>query len=284
MFARERKTAMLRFAANLGMLFGDVEFLDRFAEAADAGFSGVEYPVPYAYPKEQLAALLDRHRLTQVLFNLPAGDATRDERGIACHPDRQREFQDGVGLAIEYARALRCAQVNCLAGLQPNISDDLARATLIDNLRFAAHELDKAGVRLLIEAINTRDMPRFFLSRSAQARALLDAVGSDNLWLQYDVYHMQGDLTPTIRALLPRIAHFQIADNPGRHEPGTGEIHFPFLLREIERLGYAGWIGCEYRPRGTTREGLGWLTPYTQQRSATELESEPPPAPLATTG
>ena len=260
---------MLRFAANLGMLFGDVEFLDRFAEAADVGFSGVEYPAPYAHPKEQLAALLDRHRLTQVLFNLPAGDPARGERGIACHPDRQKEFQDGVGLAIEYARALRCAQVNCLAGLQPNISDDLARETLIDNLRFAARELEKAGVRLLVEAINTRDMPGFFLSRSAQASALLESVGSDNLWLQYDVYHMQimeGDLTPTIRALLPRIAHFQIADNPGRHEPGTGEILFPFLLREIERLGYAGWIGCEYRPRGATREGLGWLEPYAPAR------------------
>lgn len=257
---------MLRFAANLGMLFGEVDFIDRFAEAADAGFSGVEYPVPYAHPKEQLAELLARHRLTQVLFNLPAGDAARDERGIACHPDRQGEFQDGVGLAVEYARALRCAQVNCLAGLQPNISADLARETLLDNLRFAARELEKAGVRLLIEAINTRDMPGFFVSRSAQARALLDAVGSENLWLQYDVYHMQvmeGDLTQTIRALLPRIAHFQIADNPGRHEPGTGEIHFPFLLGEIERLGYTGWIGCEYRPRGTTREGLGWLGLYT---------------------
>jgi len=279
---------MLRFAANLGMLFGEVEFLDRFAAAADAGFSGVEYGVPYAHPKEQLAALLDRHRLTQALFNLPAGDPARDERGIACHPDRREEFQDGVGLAIEYARALRCAQVNCLAGLQPNISDDLARETLIDNLRFAARELGKAGVRLLIEAINTRDMPGFFLSRSAQACSLLDAVGSENLWLQYDVYHMQimeGDLTQTIRARLPRIAHFQIADNPGRHEPGTGEIHFPYLLREIERLGYTGWIGCEYRPKGSTREGLGWLEPYTRPSARQgEGSSEGTPPPRATTG
>jgi hydroxypyruvate isomerase len=256
---------MLRFSANLGMLFGEHEFVDRFAAAARAHFSGVEFPFPYAHPKEQLAELLGQHGLTAVLFNLPPGDWERGQRGIACHPDRRAEFRDGVGLALEYATALGCTQINCLAGIQPDVPDDVARETLVDNLRFASRALAPAGIRLLTEPINTRDMPGFFLNRSAQAIALLDSVLPEPAWLQYDIYHMQvmeGDLTETIRRNLPRIAHFQLADNPGRHEPGTGEVNFAFVLREIERLGYAGWIGCEYKPVATTTSGLGWLGSY----------------------
>ncbi|MFY0989920.1 hydroxypyruvate isomerase [Halomonas sp. C05BenzN] len=254
---------MPKFAANLSMLFTEVEFLDRFEAAARAGFKGVEYLFPYDYPAETLKAKLDEHGLTQVLHNLPAGDWAAGERGIACHPDRVDEFREGVERAIEYATALGCAQVNCLAGIQPEgVSDDEARRTLVENLRFAADRLAAAGIRLLAEPINTRDIPGFFLNRTEQALAIFDEVGSDNLGLQYDIYHMQimeGDLAPTIEKHLDRIAHVQIADNPGRHEPGTGEIHYPFLFAHLDRLGYGGWVGAEYKPATTTEEGLGWL-------------------------
>ena len=253
---------MLRFAANLGMLFGEVEFLERFALAAQAGFAGVEYPFPYAHPAARLRERLEAHQLTQVLLNLPAGNWDAGERGIACDPERRGEFRDGVGLGLEYARALGCTRLNCLAGVPPRIAPELAFQTFVENLKFAAKELAAAGVRLLIEPINTRDMPGFFLCHSAQALALCDAVGSDNLQLQFDIYHMQvmeGDLTRTIERCWPRIGHFQIADCPGRHEPGSGEIHYPFVLGEIERLGYTGWIGCEYHPQKSTLEGLRWL-------------------------
>lgn len=251
------------------MLFTEEAFLDRFASAKSAGFTGVEYPFPYAYPKGDLAERLRAHGLSQVLFNLPPGDWERGERGIACQPDRRDEFRDGVGLAIDYARALGCTQLNCLAGIPRDLPDDVALRTLVDNLRFASAELSKAGIRLLIEPINTRDMPGFYLCKSAQALAILDAVGS-NVWLQYDVYHMQvmqGDLVRDIERCLPRIAHVQIADNPGRNEPGTGEINYPFVLRSLERLGYTGWIGCEYKPRGATLEGLEWRDAYRREAS-----------------
>jgi hydroxypyruvate isomerase len=254
---------MPKFAANLSMLFTEVDFLDRFEAAARAGFKGVEYLFPYDYPAETLKAKLDEHGLTQVLHNLPAGDWAAGERGIACHPDRVEEFRDGVARAIDYATALGCAQVNCLAGIQPDgVSDDEARQTLVENLRFAAGKLEAAGIRLLAEPINTRDIPGFFLNRTGQALALFDEVGSDNLKLQYDIYHMQimeGDLAPTIEKHLDRIAHVQIADTPGRHEPGTGEIHYPFLFAHLDRLGYDGWVGAEYKPATSTEEGLGWL-------------------------
>nr|WP_297457756.1 hydroxypyruvate isomerase [uncultured Halomonas sp.] len=254
---------MPKFAANLSMLFTEEEFLDRFKAAADAGFKGVEYLFPYDYRPEQLKERLEANGLTQVLHNLPAGDWGAGERGIACHPDRIEEFREGVGMAIEYAKALGCQQLNCLAGIQPQgVSQDQARETLIGNLRFAADKLAAENILLIAEPINTRDIPGFFLNRTEQALALFDAVGSDNLKLQYDIYHMQimeGDLAPTIEKHLARIAHIQLADNPGRHEPGTGEINYPFLFAHLDRLGYGGWIGCEYKPATTTNEGLGWL-------------------------
>ncbi len=254
---------MPKFAANLSMLFTEEDFLDRFKAAAEAGFKGVEYLFPYDYSAVELKARLDEHGLTQVLHNLPAGDWGAGERGIACHPDRVEEFRAGVEQAIDYATVLGCKQVNCLAGIRPQgVSLEQARRTLVENLRYAAEKLEAAGTLLLAEPINTRDIPGFFLNRTEQALAIFDEVGSPNLKLQYDIYHMQimeGDLAPTIEKHLARIAHVQLADNPGRHEPGTGEIHYPFLFAYLDRLGYDGWIGCEYKPKTTTREGLGWL-------------------------
>ncbi|MFG6157512.1 hydroxypyruvate isomerase [Halomonas sp. 1390] len=254
---------MAKFAANLSMLFTEVDFLDRFEAAAKAGFKGVEYLFPYDFEAAEIRKRLDDNGLAQVLFNLPAGDWGAGERGIACHPDRVEEFRAGVDRAIAYAKVLGNTQVNCLAGIKPEgVSDDQARQTLVENLRFAAEKLAAEGILLIAEPINTRDIPGFFLNRTAQALALFDEVGSNNLKLQYDIYHMQimeGDLAPTIEANLARIAHVQLADNPGRHEPGTGEINYPFLFAHLDRLGYDGWIGCEYKPKAGTQEGLGWL-------------------------
>jgi len=254
---------MAKFAANLSMLFTEVDFLERFKAAAEAGFKGVEYLFPYDYAAADIKERLDANKLSQVLFNLPAGDWGAGERGIACHPDRIEEFRAGVDKAIEYAKVLGNTQVNCLVGIKPDgVSDVKARKTVIDNLSFAAEKLKAAGILLIVEPINTRDIPGFFLNRTEQALALFDEVGSDNLKLQYDIYHMQimeGDLAPTIETHLARIAHVQLADNPGRHEPGTGEINYPFLFAHLERLGYDGWIGCEYKPKAGTTQGLGWL-------------------------
>mgnify|MGYP003342250727 CR=1 FL=1 len=257
---------MPKFAANLSMLFTEVPFIERFAAAAAAGFRGVEYVGPYDFPAEQIAELLRRHGLAQVLFNLPAGNWAAGERGIGCHPDRVGEFQDGVGKAIAYARLLGNSQINCLAGIAPkNVASEKAEETLIANLRYAAAELKKAGILLIAEPINTYDIPGFFLNRSAQAIAIFDRVGSDNLKLQYDIYHMQrmeGELAKTIERLMPRIAHIQIAGNPNRTEPDRGEINYAFLFELIERLGYGGWIGAEYKPAATTEAGLGWLKKF----------------------
>ncbi len=254
---------MPKFAANLSMLFNELAFMDRFEAAAESGFKGVEYLFPYAFDKDEIAERLQKFNLTQVLHNLPAGDWEGGERGIACHPDRVGEFQEGVGRAIEYATTLGCKQINCLAGIAPaGVTEDRVRATFVDNLRFAAGELKGAGIRLLIEPINTYDIPGFHLSRTAQAIDIIDAVGSDNLFVQYDIYHaqrMEGELANTIAKHLARIAHIQLADNPGRNEPGTGEINYAWLFRHIDKLGYTGWIGCEYKPAAGTREGLGWI-------------------------
>jgi hydroxypyruvate isomerase len=253
---------MPRLAANLTLLFNEVDFLDRFALAAQAGFAGVEFLFPYAWPKQLLAERLREHGLQMVLHNLPAGNWDAGERGIAALPDRVGEFQDGVGRAIEYALALGCPQLNCLAGLAPpGAAPERLHATFVANLRYAADRLAAAGLRLLIEPINTRDMPGFFLSRTAQAAAILAEVGAPNLYLQYDIYHaqrMEGELAATIERHLPAIGHMQLADNPGRHEPGTGEINFRYLFRRLDELGYAGWVGCEYRPRAGTVAGLAW--------------------------
>lgn len=258
---------MLQFAANLSLLFTDRPFLDRFAAAARAGFRAVEFQFPYAWRAEDIAERQAAAGVELVLHNLPAGNWEAGERGIACHPDRVEEFRDGVGRALAYARRLGCPRLNCLAGVPPaQVSAEDARQTLVANLRFAARALAAEGRQLLIESINTWDVPGFLVSRSREALALLEAVGEPNLAIQYDIYHaqrMEGELAQTLAALLPRIGHIQLADNPGRHEPGTGEINFPWLLRYLDGLGYSGWIGCEYHPAATTEAGLGWLQPFS---------------------
>ena len=260
---------MPKFSANLSFLWSELDFLDRFRAAAQAGFRGVEYLFPYEHDKNRIGALLKQHGLTQVLFNLPAGDWAKGERGIGCHPDRTKEFEGGVAKAIEYAAVLGCTQINCLAGIRPrHVDASVARETYIRNLQYAAPRLADAGIRLLIEPINTRDIPGFFLNYTKQATDIITAVGSANVFVQYDIYHaqvMEGDLAATIEANLPAISHMQLADNPGRHEPGTGEIHYPFLFGHIDRLGYGGWIGCEYKPAATTEAGLGWAAPYLRR-------------------
>ncbi len=259
---------MPKFAANLTMLFNEVPFLERFAAARAAGFEAVEYLFPYAYDKNELAGLLKTHGLQQILHNLPAGNWDGGERGIACNPDRVEEFRAGVDKAIEYATALGCPQVNCLAGKVPaGVTREQAHATFVANLKFAADKLKKAGLKLLIEPINSYDIPGFFLNYTAQAAAILDEVGSDNLYIQYDLYHaqrMEGELAATVQKHLARIAHVQLADNPGRNEPGTGEMNYPFLFRHLDAIGYTGWIGCEYKPKTTTIEGLGWIKTLTK--------------------
>jgi len=257
---------MPKFSANLSMLFTEVAFLERFERAAAAGFRAVEYLFPYEWDKGVLAEQLKRCSLKQVLHNLPAGNWAGGERGIACIPGREEEFKDGVGKAIEYAKALKCPRVNCLVGLKPaNTPPEKVRTTLVANLRFAADALQKAGIELLIEPLNSRMMPDFYLVHTQAALDLIQAVGHSNLRVQYDVFHMQimeGNLTQTIQENLARIGHIQIADNPGRHEPGTGEINFTNLFRAIDAAGYDGWIGCEYAPAGKTEDGLQWLKPY----------------------
>ena len=254
---------MPKFCANLTMMFNEVDFLDRFAAAAEAGFEGVEYLFPYPFEKEDVAGRLQDAGLTQILHNLPAGDWDAGERGIAILADRKAEFEDGVGRAIEYAQALGCTQLNCLAGVAPDgAAPEALEETFVENLKFAAGKLESAGIKLLIEPINTIDIPGFFLNRTEQALGIIDKVGSANLGLQYDIYHMQimeGDLARTIEANLAGIGHMQLADNPGRNEPGTGEINYPFLFGFIDGLGYDGWIGCEYKPAAGTQEGLGWF-------------------------
>jgi hydroxypyruvate isomerase len=259
---------MPKFAANLTMMFNEVGFLDRFKAAAAAGFAGVEYLFPYDFPKEDIAARLTRFGLTQVLHNLPAGNWAAGERGIAIFPDRVNEFRDGVSRAVDYAGALGCSQLNCLVGIAPPNADRAPlHATLVANLSYAADVLKRAGIRLLIEPINTRDIPGFYLNRTRDAVALIDEVGSDSIFIQYDIYHMQimeGDIATTVQRHLDRIAHIQLADNPGRNEPGTGEINYPFLYRRMDAIGYAGWIGCEYKPATTTDAGLGWFAPFAR--------------------
>ncbi|WP_440981685.1 hydroxypyruvate isomerase [Shinella sumterensis] len=255
---------MPKFAANLTMLFNEVPFMERFALAAKAGFEGVEYLFPYDFDREALRAALDLHGLTQVLHNLPAGNWAGGERGIAVLPDRIDEFRRGVAMAIEYATALGCRQVNCLSGIAPvGVSDEVLRTTFVSNLKLAAEEFEKHGIRLLIEPINRFDIPGFYLNTPDQAASIIAEVGSDNLFIQYDLYHQQrtgGELIGTFQTHRAKIAHVQLADNPGRNEPGTGEIAWPFVFRTLDALGYDGWIGCEYKPRTTTAEGLGWLT------------------------
>ncbi len=257
---------MPKFDANLSMLFTELDFLDRFAAAARAGFRGVEYLSPYAYPEREVSQRLREAGLEQVLFNLPSGDWDAGERGIACLPNRVDEFRAGVAKAVSYANALGCKRINCLAGIAPpGAKDAELRRTLVENLRYAAKALEDAGVLLVLEPVNTYDIPGFFVHHTRDGLAIIDEVGSSNLKLQYDVYHMQrmeGELANTMQANLARIGHIQLADNPGRHEPGTGEINYPFLFALLDRIGYDGWIGCEYKPQGRTEDGLRWMEGY----------------------
>lgn len=253
---------MPKFSANLSLLFTEVSFLDRFAAAQANGFQAVEFLFPYAYEAEQIAQRLERADLQLVLFNLPAGDWNAGERGLACDPRRVAAFRDSADLALDYALELGVTQLHCLAGnLPPKVSRERAHATYVDNLRYACERLRPHGITLLIEPINHFDMPGYFLTGSAQAAAVIAECGADNLALQFDVYHMQrmqGELAESLRIMMPLIRHIQVADNPGRHEPGTGEINFRFLFALLDRLGYAGWVGCEYHPAGDTVAGLGW--------------------------
>lgn len=256
---------MPRFAANLTLLFTEVDFTDRFVAARNAGFGGVEYLFPYPWRRELLRRCLQDNGLTQVLFNLPPGDWDAGERGIACLPGRVDEFRRGVEQAIGYAQALDCTQVNCLAGLAPSgVAPERLWDTLVSNVDWADRQLRHEGITLCVEAINSRvDMPGFVLDTSAKVMELIRAVGSDNVKLQYDLYHMQimeGDLIRTLERLLPHIGHIQFADNPGRHEPGSGEINFAGVFAALDRLGYGGWVSAEYRPAERTEDGLGWLT------------------------
>ena len=254
---------MPKLAANVSMLFPQLDFLDRFAAAARAGFRYVEYQFPYQWEAAEVAARARDAGVEVVRDKHPPGDTARGGRGIACLPGREAEFRDGVERAIEYAKAAGCPRLNCLAGLAP--PERRHFDVLVANVRAAARRLGEAGIQLVIEPINTRTVPGFFLSRSAQAIEVLDAAGEGNAALQYDLFHMQimeGDLAKTLERLLPRIGHVQIADVPDRHEPGSGELNFDFLLRHLDAVGYAGWVGCEYNPKGDTVEGLKWARPY----------------------
>ena len=255
---------MPKFAANLSFLFTEVPFPERFARAAAAGFAGVEYLFPYDWPAHEVAQWLQSADVEQVLFNLPPGDWAAGERGLACLPHRQGEFAESVEQALDYAMVLDCERVHCLAGLRPAGCDEaMLETTFVANLRHAADRFATIGATVMIEPINSRiDMPGYWLDDVSKGFRLLQAVDRSNVKLQLDLYHaqiIQGDLARTIEANIDHIGHVQIADNPGRHEPGSGEIHYPFLFDLLDRLGYSGWVGCEYKPQTTTEAGLGWL-------------------------
>lgn len=254
---------MLRFAANLTMLFTERPFLERFEAASRSGFSAVEYMFPYQEDVDGIERALKEHHLEQVLFNLPAGNWAAGDRGIAVDPGRREEFHAGVAQAVDLARRFGCRRLNCLVGKHlDEVPSEEQWACLIDNVRYAARQLEGHGITLLVEPINTYDIPGFFLSTSARTMHLLEDAGSANVRLQYDVYHMQrmeGNLVHTMRRLREWIGHVQVADSPDRHEPGTGEINFPFVFGALEAQGYDGYVGLEYRPTGRTEDSFGWM-------------------------
>jgi hydroxypyruvate isomerase len=257
---------MPRFAANISMMFTELPFLDRFEAAAKAGFQAVEFLFPYDFPAAEIAARLKATGLSQVLFNAPPGDWTKGERGQAALPGRQAEFREGFLRALDYAAALSCPRIHVMSGLAPaGVAHDTMTGVLAANLAWAAEKAAPAGVKPVIEPINHRDIPGFFLNTTDQAAAVIAAVGADAVGLQFDLYHCQiteGDLVKRVEKHLPLIAHMQVADNPGRNEPGTGEVNWPFVFAKIDALGFRGWIGCEYKPAGETVAGLGWFAPY----------------------
>lgn len=258
---------MVKLAANLSLMFTQLPFLDRIEAAADAGFTGVEFMFPYDSPADDIAARAARHGVEIILFNLPAGDWAGGERGIGALPDRVAECRRGAELGLQYARDLGCRKLHLMAGIAP--ADAVHRQTLIDNIAFAADLIGPHGIDLLLEAINSKvDIPGYFYSTTDAALSVMRAVERPNVKLQYDIYHMQimeGDIARTIERLLGDIGHMQLADNPGRAEPGTGEINYDWLLSHIDALGYQGWIGCEYRPRADTAAGLGWAKSYLNE-------------------
>lgn len=257
---------MPRFAANLSMMFNELPFLDRFAAARKAGFEGVEFLFPYEYPAAELRTRLKGEGLTQALFNMPPGDWAAGERGLASLPGRQGEFREAVKRALDYASALECSLIHCMAGIPAaDVSPITAAALYAANLAWAGEQAAPAGVRLAIEPINHRDMPGYFLNTQAQAAGVIEAIGRDRVGLQFDVYHVQiteGDITKRMERHMPLIAHMQIADVPARNEPGTGEIGWRHVFRRMDELGYQGWVGCEYRPAGETIAGLGWIREF----------------------
>jgi hydroxypyruvate isomerase len=263
---------MPSLAANLSVLFKEVGFLERFAAARKAGFRAVEYQYPYEFTPRDVAVAARDAGVQVVLHNVPRGDAGRGEHGTACLPGREARFRDDLERAIAYAAAVGCARLHCLAGVVPAGAERAQlHATYVANLRYAANRLAREDMRLLIEPLSPGTAANYFLNGSAQAVRVLDEVAAENAFLQYDVFHMQlleGNLALTIARLLPRIGHMQIADAPGRHEPGSGEVNFDFLLAHVDALGYAGWIGCEYNPQGDTIEGLKWAQSYLHRGSA----------------
>jgi len=257
---------MPRFAANLSMMYNEHAFLDRFAAAAADGFRAVEYLFPYEHAATELRARLDANGLTQALFNAPPGDWAAGERGLAALPGREAEFRDAVGRALEYAGVIGNDRVHVMAGLVPAGADRARhRAAYLENVAFAAKAAAAQGITIVLEPINTRDMPGYFLNRQDDAQAICKEIGAANLKVQFDCYHCQiveGDIAMKLKRDMPGIGHIQIAGVPERHEPDLGELNYPYLFEVIDGLGYEGWIGCEYRPRAGTSEGLGWLKPY----------------------
>jgi hydroxypyruvate isomerase len=257
---------MPQFAANLSMMFQEVPFLDRFAAARDAGFQAVEYLFPYEYEPEVVARKLGENQLENVVINMPPGNWSAGERGITSIPGREEEFRAGVAKALTYAVALGVKRLHAMAGIPPASAGRAAcRATLIENLNYAAGQLAAHNITLLLEAINTRDMPGFFVSTQADSFAICQAVSAPNLKMQMDCYHMQvmeGDLATKLRQYAPHCGHVQIAGAPERHEPDTGEIRYEYIFRLLDEIGFSGWVGCEYRPAGKTVDGLGWFQPF----------------------
>lgn len=257
---------MPKFAANLTMLFTEVPFPERFKAAREAGFKAVEFLFPYDYQIKEIQGLLRENDLQVVLFNLPAGDWAGGERGIAALPGREEEFREGVRQAVTWARELGVPRLNCLAGKAlPGSTREEQWRTLVDNVRYAADALAAAGLKLMVESINHYDMPGFLLNTTGQVLDLIKEVARPNVYLQYDIYHAQreeGNITAILQEHLASIGHIQIADNPGRHQPGTGEINYPFLLNEIDKVGYDGYVSLEYIPQPDTRQSLGWIAAY----------------------
>ena len=257
---------MPNFAANLSMMYTEVAFPDRFAAAAGDGFKGVEFLFPYEWPAADVAEWREAAGVAQALFNAPPGNWNRDERGLAALPGREGEFRDTIGTALDYAAALDCPRIHIMAGIRPGAtSDALLYDTYEKNLAFAAGEAAKSGRNVIIEPINPRDVPGYFLNRQADAHRVVDAVGAPNLRVQMDLYHVQiveGDVAMRIRQYIDKVDHFQIAGVPERHEPDIGEINYPYLFELIDELAFTGWVGCEYNPKGKTSEGLRWLVNY----------------------